>query len=281
MRRALPLLDAALLEPGIQCRQVGKVRHQLQDQAAGIQNVLLDLPFLPAGRRIAELRLEDVVAGHRQEPGVDLARLAGADPVHRGLHVIVDAPPRHAAEDPEGVPVGIEQHLVGLQQVGPEQERPAVRQLDVGELELRVLPGNRPPVLAPVELEGLPGLEHERHEGAASGSLLLALAVGLPLPREGGDPVVGALVAEGDQIGVDLPQGPPLLAGLARLRLQPGQQLVSERIELARPFRNLEYRLHRPRPQVLADRVPRQPRPPRNLPNRKPIPQRPPSDHAQ
>jgi hypothetical protein len=36
--------------------------------------------------------------------------------------------------------VGIEQHLVGLQQVGPEQERLAVRQLDVGELELDVLP---------------------------------------------------------------------------------------------------------------------------------------------
>ena len=195
--------------------------------------------------------------------------LPRADPVDRGLHVVVDAPPRHAAEDAECVPVGIEQHLVGLQQVGPEQEGPAVRELDVGDLELGALAGNRRPVLAPVELEGLPGLEGQRHEGAASGGLLFALAVGLPLPRKGRDPVIGALVAEGDQIGVDLLQGPPLLARLARLRPQPGRQLVGEGIQLARPLRNLERRLDRPRPQVLADRVPRQTRPPRDLPDRK------------
>ena len=128
--------------------------------------VELRVPLMPealtvswrAGRRIAELGLEEVVAGHCQKPGVDLTRLSGTDPVHRRLHVVVDAPPRHAAEDPERMPVSIEQHLVGLQQVGPEQERPAVRELDVGDLKLRVLPGNRRPVLAPVELEGLPGL---------------------------------------------------------------------------------------------------------------------------
>jgi hypothetical protein len=281
MRRALPLLDAALLEPGIQGRQIREVRHQVQEQMAGILHVLLDLPLLPSGSRIAELGLEDVVAGHRHEPGVDLTRLAGAHPVHCSLHVVVDAPPRHAAEDPERVPVGIEQHLMGLKQVGPKQKRPAVRELDVGDLELRVLPGKRRPVLAPVELEGLPGLEHERHEDAASGGLLFALARGLPRPCKGRDPVVGALVAERDQISVKLLQGPPLLAGLARLSLQPGRQLVREGIELAGPFRNLERRLHRPSSQVLADRVPRQPRPPRYLPDGKPIPQCPPSDHAQ
>ena len=51
----------------------------------------------------------------------------------------------------------VEQHLVGLQQVGPEQERPAVRELDVGDLQLRALAAQHRPVLAPVELEGLPG----------------------------------------------------------------------------------------------------------------------------
>jgi hypothetical protein len=149
---ALPQLDAALLEPGIQCRQVRKVRHQVQDQVAGMPHTFFSTcpcasglepspvvartsgaptgnrhtGAVPAGRRIAELRLEDIVAGHRQEPGIDLTRLAGAHPVHRGLRVhcprtnggsmdaIVDAPARHAAEDAECVPVSIEQHLVGL-----------------------------------------------------------------------------------------------------------------------------------------------------------------------
>lgn len=177
--------------------------------------------------------------------------------------------------------MGVEQHLVGLQQVGPEQERPAVRQIDVGDLKLRCLPADRRPVLAPVELEGLAGLDHERHEGAASGGLLLALAIGFPLPRKGRDPSVGALVAEGDKSSVELLEGPPLLARPARLRLQLGRQPVSEGIELARPFRSPEHRFHRPSPRLLADRVPRQPRPPHNLPNGKPVPQSPPSDHAQ
>jgi hypothetical protein len=73
--------------------------------------------------------------------------------------------------------VRVEQHLVRQKQVGPEQERPAVRQLDVGDLELRVLPRDRRPVLAPVELERLPGLEEQWHEGPASCGLLFALAV--------------------------------------------------------------------------------------------------------
>ena len=155
-----------------------------------ILHVLLDLSLLPAGSRIAELGLEDIVAGHRQEPGVDLPDLAPANPVDGGLRsawprtsggsrlTVVDTPPGDPAEYPERVPVCIEQHRAPpvhtsncpldslsltrtgvhrLQQIGAQQERPAVRQLDVGHLELRVLPGDRRPVLAPVELEGLPG----------------------------------------------------------------------------------------------------------------------------
>jgi hypothetical protein len=59
--------------------------YQVQDQVAGVLHVLLDLSLLPTGRRIAKLGLEEVVAGHCQEPGVDLTRLARAGPVHRRL----------------------------------------------------------------------------------------------------------------------------------------------------------------------------------------------------
>jgi hypothetical protein len=248
VRGTLPLFEAPLLEPGVQVRQVGEVRHQVQDQVAGVLHVLLDLTLLPTGRRIAELGREDVVAGHCQEPGVDLPRLAPTDPVHRCPRVVVDAPARDPAEHPECMPVGIKQHLVRLQQVGPEQERAAVRELDVGDLELRVLPGDRRPVLAPVELERLPGLEEQRYEGATSCGLLFALTVRPPLPREGRDPAVGAGVAQGDQIRVELLQGPPLLAGLPRFSLQPGRQLVGKGVQFARPLRHPERRLHRSRP---------------------------------
>lgn len=41
-------------------------------------------------------------------------RLAAPDLIDRRAHVVVDAPPRHAAEHTEGVVVGVEQHLVRL-----------------------------------------------------------------------------------------------------------------------------------------------------------------------
>ena len=87
----------------------------------GILDVLLDLPLLPAGGRIAELGLEQEVADHGREAGVDLPLLAATDLIDGGLHVVVDAAPRNAAQHPEGVVMGVEQHLVGLQQIGPER----------------------------------------------------------------------------------------------------------------------------------------------------------------
>jgi len=65
---------------------------------AGVLDVLLDLPLLPPGSRIAELGFEQKVADHRCEPRVDLAVLAAADLVDRGAHVVVDASPQHAAQ---------------------------------------------------------------------------------------------------------------------------------------------------------------------------------------
>ncbi|SNR89798.1 hypothetical protein SAMN06265370_1602 [Puniceibacterium sediminis] len=52
---------------------------------------------------------------HRKEPHVDLPVLPATDTINRGAHVIVDAALRDPAEDPEPVPMGIEQHLVRLQ----------------------------------------------------------------------------------------------------------------------------------------------------------------------
>ena len=72
---------------------------------AGMLNVLLDLSLLPARGRIAELGLEQILAGHGREAGIDLSFLAAADPVHRRAHVVVDSAPGNAAQNPEGVVV--------------------------------------------------------------------------------------------------------------------------------------------------------------------------------
>ncbi|MNL26522.1 hypothetical protein D3C87_1480510 [compost metagenome] len=94
---------------------------------SGILNVLLDLALLPARSGIAELGRKDVVVRHRKETDIDLSLLAAAHAIDRCLHVIVDATTRHAAERTEAVPMGVKQHFMRLQQVGPDQESPTVR----------------------------------------------------------------------------------------------------------------------------------------------------------
>jgi diguanylate cyclase (GGDEF)-like protein len=51
-----------------------------------------------------------------------LALLSATDLVD-GSHIVVNAPPRHAPQDAEGVVVGLEQHLVGLLRIGLEHEQ--------------------------------------------------------------------------------------------------------------------------------------------------------------
>ena len=112
-----------------------------------ILNVLLDLPFLPTRRGIAELGLEHIVAGHRQETGIDVALLATPDLVDCRAHVVVDAAAGDTAEDPECMIMGIEQHLMRLQEIGPNDEGAAVAQLRVRHLQLGALIADDRPVL--------------------------------------------------------------------------------------------------------------------------------------
>ena len=53
--------------------------------------------------------------------------------------------------------MGVEQHLVGLQRVGPQEKRAAVGQLEVRDLQLGPLAGKDRPVFRPIELERLAG----------------------------------------------------------------------------------------------------------------------------
>src|ERR1700749_3860614 len=98
-----PKLPAALLQPAVQGVQAAERRHALPKAVPRILDVRLDLSLLPSGSRITELGFEEVVTGHGREPNIDAAFLTAADFVHSSAHVVVDAPPRHPAEHPEGV----------------------------------------------------------------------------------------------------------------------------------------------------------------------------------
>ena len=74
-------------------------------------------------------------AMHGQEPRIPIALLASAHAIHRRLRVhcprtnggipaVVDPAARNALKDPERLPVRVKQHLMRLQQIGPDQKRP-------------------------------------------------------------------------------------------------------------------------------------------------------------
>ena len=74
--------------------------------------------------------------------------------------------------NPEGVVMRVEQHLMGLQQIGADGERPAVAKLGVRHLQLDTNATDDREVLAPVELESLTWCKRQRHEASPPGSLL-------------------------------------------------------------------------------------------------------------
>jgi hypothetical protein len=134
--------------------------------------------------------LISLLAGQGREAGIDLPLLVAPDTVDRRAHVVVDSAPGNAAQNPEGVVVGVEQHLVRLQRIGSHDEGTAVAELEVRHLKLGAFAAENRPVLRPLELERLARLERQRHEGAAPARLHLTLALFLPGPRKGGDTTI-------------------------------------------------------------------------------------------
>jgi hypothetical protein len=180
------------------------------------------------------------VARHGGKARVDLPRPARADAIDRRPHVVEDAAARHATKYAERLGQCIEQHLVGLQPVGPDHESPAVRQLGMCRLQLDPLARDHRPVLAPVELERLAGLEGQRHEHAPPSSPLGDLPPDPPLADKGGDPGIGSVVAQDDQVSMKPPRRSTRLAAFARLDPQPLRQFVSIRVQAAWALRHLE-----------------------------------------
>lgn len=105
-------------------------------EVARTLDVLLDLSLFPCRSRITELGLKEEMADHCQEAGINGPLLAVADLVHCSAYVIVYASPRNAAQHTERMIMGIEQLLVGLKKIGPDDEGVTVAELEVRHLQL-------------------------------------------------------------------------------------------------------------------------------------------------
>ena len=181
-----------------------------------ILDILLDDAFLPAAGDIAEIRIKQVVGGHRREARIDDAGFAFLHLIHGRLHIVVDAAPGNATQRRKRAGVGIEQHLVTLRRVGLNDERPTGTKLQVRSEYLPPHPANDQMLFAPVKLKGFAQLEMERYKGLAD----RRTPIGPPAPDEFGDPAVGAGESGGLQFAKQFQCCAPIPFRTASIRLQ-------------------------------------------------------------
>ena len=247
--------DALIQEPGVQFVVGLEAQPRREEALAHQTDLVLDLPLLPAGCRRAGDRLDEIMAAHLQEAAIVKPVLADEDRFHRRLHVIVDAALACASEEGEGAVVRVKHHLLRLARIGAHERHAAVAEPDMGDLHSDRHAVQHDDLVAPVELEGLPRREGQRHVGR--GRRLPAL-VGPP-PGVAPNGVVAAPVRSAQLLeNADQRQ---LLAGrLGRVRFQ---QFTERR----RPLPELRSRLNGalirkrglPRPDDFPDDLPRQP----------------------
>jgi hypothetical protein len=88
-----------------------------EEALADVADLVLDLPLLPARRRRAGGRLDQVMPAHLQEAAVELPVLATEDRLDRRLHVVVDAARAGPLEELKGAGMRVEHHLLALARI--------------------------------------------------------------------------------------------------------------------------------------------------------------------
>ena len=105
--------------------------------------------------------------------------------------------------------------------IGKQQKGPAVRQLDMGRLQLRALAAQNRKVFAPVKLEGFVRITMQRHNGPAPCRLLFTLPICPPQSRKSRHPDIGPGKAKRHEIGVQPLASSSLPKAMSRLSYPP------------------------------------------------------------
>ena len=188
--------QALIDQPGVEVVVALEPQPRREEALAREANLVLDLPLLPARRRRAGDRLDEMVRAHLEEAAIVLAVLADEDRLHRRLHVVVDAARAGALEEGEGPFVGVEHHLLRLARISPHEHHPAVAEPHMRRLQRHRHAVQDDDLVAPVELVGLAGREAQRHI-SVGGRPLEPLAPGHRIATNRG---VATLVAETAQL---------------------------------------------------------------------------------
>jgi hypothetical protein len=152
--------------------------------------------------------------------------------------------------------MGVEDHLLRLSRIGPDEDHPAVAEPDMGDLHRRGHPIDQNDLVAPVELVGFARIEAQRHEGRGRRRTLRLR----PRRRVASHGVISALVSEPLQLLEDPDRRQPVALGLARVLCQHPVELVPPRTDLRlRLDAALVGELRRSRPHDLAHGLTRHP----------------------
>src|SRR5208283_1381261 len=170
----LGMRDTLVEQPCVQLRIARHPQARREQALADIADLVLDLALLPACRRRAGGRLDQVMPAHLQEAPVELAVLADKDALNRRLHVVVDAARAGALEEIESPGVGVEHHLLRLAWIGPHERHPTVTQTDMRHLDRDRHAVHQHNLVAPVELVGFARRKAQRNPGLRRGRLRLA-----------------------------------------------------------------------------------------------------------
>ena len=208
--------QAFVEEPGVQFVVALEPQPRREEALADQADLVFDLALLPARRRRAGDRLDEMMRAHLEEAAIVLAILADEDRLHRRLHVVVDAAPAGALEERERPFVGVEHHLLRLARIGAHEHHPAVAEADMRDLHDRRHPVHHDDLVAPVELVGLARRERQRHIGVRRRARIRSS----PSSRIAPDGVIAAFVSKRPQ----LLENPDERQPLARRRLDVRRQ---------------------------------------------------------
>ena len=130
-----------------------------------VPDLPLDASLLPARLGRAERRVDQETGTHPLEAGVDRPVAPDRDLARRRRHVVADPPHGLAAEGRKGPVVRVEHHFLRLARLAADERHAAVAERELRHLHHLRHAREPDPFMAPVELEGLAGIEGQRHAG--------------------------------------------------------------------------------------------------------------------